>query len=107
MFAASDSGGAAGAGFVLILIVAGLYFIPTIVGAIRHVPNIGSIIVINLFLGWSVIGWIVALAMAARSVPPSPVQQHYYMQQHPPSYPPAPSPPPAPPPAPLPPDPQG
>jgi hypothetical protein len=31
----------------------GLYFAPTIVGAIRKVPNIGSVIVINLFLGWS------------------------------------------------------
>jgi hypothetical protein len=53
-------------GFIILL---GLYFIPSIVGAIRKVPNIGSIVVINLFLGWTLIGWVVALAMAARSVP--------------------------------------
>ena len=27
--------------------------LPTIIGAARHVRNIGSIVVINLFLGWA------------------------------------------------------
>jgi hypothetical protein len=54
-----------------ILIISGLYFTPLIVALIRKVPNTGSVAVINVFLGWSVIGWIVALAMAARSVPSS------------------------------------
>jgi hypothetical protein len=31
------------------------------------VPNLGSVAVINTFLGWTFIGWVVALAMAARS----------------------------------------
>jgi hypothetical protein len=53
------------------LLLAGLYFTPLIVGVIRKVPNIGSILVINVFLGWSLIGWIVALAMASRSIPSS------------------------------------
>jgi Superinfection immunity protein len=52
-----------------VLFLVAFYFIPTIVGAIRQVPNIGSVIVINFFLGWTFIGWVVALAMAARSVP--------------------------------------
>lgn len=52
-----------------VLVVLILYFAPSIVGAGRHVPNIGSIVVINVFLGWTVIGWVVALAMAARTVP--------------------------------------
>lgn len=58
-----------------VLFLVCMYFIPTIVGAIRKVPNIGSVIVINIFLGWTLIGWVVALAMAARSVPP-PVRYH-------------------------------
>jgi hypothetical protein len=49
--------------------IVGVYFTPTILGAVRRVPNIGSIIVINFFLGWTFIGWVVALAMAARTVP--------------------------------------
>jgi hypothetical protein len=43
------------------------YWIPTIVAAVRRVPNVGSVAVINFFLGWTIIGWVVALAMAARS----------------------------------------
>lgn len=53
------------------LIGLSVYFLPSIVGQARHVPNVGSIVVINLFLGWTVLGWVIALAMAARSVPKS------------------------------------
>jgi len=42
-----------------------LYFLPTIVAEMRHVENKGPTFVINLFLGWTFIGWVVALAMAA------------------------------------------
>ena len=54
-----------------ILIGAGIiaYWVPAFVAAGRRVPNTGSIIVINLFLGWTVVGWVVALAMASRSIP--------------------------------------
>jgi hypothetical protein len=44
---------AAGAGLLLVLVGFALYFLPTIVAAARKVPNIGSIVVINLFLGWT------------------------------------------------------
>lgn len=67
---ASDGGGAAVGGLILFLFIAAVYFIPTIVAGIRKVPNLGSVIVINLFLGWTLVGWVVALAMAARSQPP-------------------------------------
>jgi len=50
-------------------VVAALYFAPSIVAVLRHVPNTASVFVINLFLGWSFIGWVVALAMAVRSNP--------------------------------------
>lgn len=50
----------------------GLYFLPAIVAFAREVPSKWSIGVINLFLGWTLVGWVVALAMAVRSVPPSP-----------------------------------
>lgn len=51
----------------MILIVA-LYFLPLFVAINRKVRNVGSIAVINVFLGWTFVGWVVALAMAARSV---------------------------------------
>jgi len=63
-------GSSGGAGLFGLILIVGLYFLPSIIGYIRKVPNIGSIIVINFFLGWTLIGWVIALAMAARSVPP-------------------------------------
>ena len=45
----------------------GFYFLPTIVGRVRMVPNLGSIAVINLFLGWTLVGWVVALATRSSS----------------------------------------
>jgi T4 superinfection immunity protein len=52
---------------LIVLFAIVCYFIPTIVAAIRQVPNTGSVVVINLFLGWTFMGWVVALAMAMRS----------------------------------------
>lgn len=53
----------------LLIGVALVYLLPTLVGWSRHVQNVGSVAVINVFLGWTLIGWVVALAMAARTVP--------------------------------------
>lgn len=58
------------AGLVAVVLVVGLYFLPTIVGSARHVVHIGSVFAVNLLLGWTVIGWAVALAMALRTNPP-------------------------------------
>lgn len=49
------------------LIVLALYFLPSIVAVARKVTNQGSVVVINLFLGWTFVGWVIALAMACRT----------------------------------------
>ncbi len=51
-------------GFPFFLASAALYFLPTIIGASRHKTNLVGIFLVNFFLGWSVIGWIVALVWA-------------------------------------------
>jgi hypothetical protein len=56
-------------GLVIVLLAIVCYFIPTIVALMRDVPNSGSVAVINFFLGWTFLGWVVALAMAMRSRP--------------------------------------
>jgi len=63
--AANDDGAAS----VWIIVLAGavLYFLPFIIARKKH--NSGSVFVVNLFLGWTIIGWIVALAMAANNPP--------------------------------------
>ncbi len=54
-----------GRGTILTLsIVFGLYFLPSIVASRRAMANKNSVFVINLFLGWTFIGWIIALSMA-------------------------------------------
>lgn len=54
---------------LLIVVTAfAIYFMPTIVAVQRGVRNQGSVMILNLFLGWTLVGWVVALAMAARSV---------------------------------------
>ncbi|MXY44549.1 MAG: superinfection immunity protein [Dehalococcoidia bacterium] len=48
-------------GLVLLLLLLLLYFLPTVVAAVRSKRNTAAIFVANLFLGWTVIGWIIAL----------------------------------------------
>jgi hypothetical protein len=67
-YLANDAGGAL---LVIVPLIAGLYFLPTICALVRKVPNVGSVAVINIFLGWTFIGWVIALAMAFRSANPS------------------------------------
>lgn len=58
-------------GFLGFLILFLIYFLPTLVAAKKdHQP---SVIVVNLFLGWTVIGWVVALAMAVHGERPKAV----------------------------------
>ncbi len=41
-----------------------IYFAPSIVGFARHRPNRGAILVLNIFLGWTFVGWVIALVWA-------------------------------------------
>lgn len=41
------------------------YFVPTFIANRRHTVNVGAVAVVNVLLGWTCIGWIIALAMAA------------------------------------------
>ena len=47
---------------LLVLAFIAAYFIPTLVGAKKR--NVSAIFVLNLFLGWTVVGWVVALVWA-------------------------------------------
>lgn len=50
----------------LILIAAGIfvYFLPMIIGALKDHKNMLPIALVNIFLGWSLIGWVAALVWA-------------------------------------------
>lgn len=49
-------------GFTLFIVGIGVYFLPAIVAVARHHKNAMSILVVDLFLGWTLVGWVVALA---------------------------------------------
>jgi hypothetical protein len=49
-------------GFLIFGLGLAVYLLPTIVGSSKS--NIGAIFVLNLFLGWTLIGWVVALVWA-------------------------------------------
>jgi len=42
------------------------YFLPSILAIARHKRDTTAILLLNLFLGWTAIGWIVALVWALK-----------------------------------------
>jgi hypothetical protein len=61
-------------GLLLLCLLLWLYFLPWWVARVRKHPNIDSIVVVNLFLGWTFIGWVACLAwsVSAAGKPQSP-----------------------------------
>lgn len=64
-------------GTVILASIIGLIlsFLPTIVASSRGCKATGGIFVVNLFLGWTVLGWIIALAWAAGGDIKQPVKE--------------------------------
>lgn len=52
---------------IITLIFIPLYFLPSIIAKSRKTPDTPGIFILNLLLGWTVIGWIGALAWAFSS----------------------------------------
>jgi len=48
-----------------------MYFLPSILALARNKRDTLAIFLLNLFLGWSVIGWIVALVWAVKQDVPA------------------------------------
>jgi len=53
----------------VLTVLTGGYFLPWAIAATRQKRNTGTIGWINLLLGWTVIGWVVALVMSCMSDP--------------------------------------
>lgn len=65
--------------FALCLLPFGVvHFLPTIVAALRDSRHTVAIFVINLFLSWTVIGWVFALVWALTSAPRYPYGRYGY-----------------------------
>ncbi|MDE1161113.1 MAG: superinfection immunity protein [Acidobacteriaceae bacterium] len=46
-----------------------IHFLPTIIALLRDTRGKFGIFMINLFFGWTVIGWVIALFLALRNEP--------------------------------------
>jgi hypothetical protein len=51
--------------FVLVIALSAVYLFPAAVGFSRHHPGRYFILFLNLCLGWTIIGWIGVLVLAA------------------------------------------
>lgn len=56
------------------LFMPALYFLPTFEAWKREQPNLTTIALVNIFLGWTLIGWVVSIAMACSSKKPAQVE---------------------------------
>lgn len=52
------------AAMTAIIVIAFLYFFPSLIAMSRHKRNIASIVVLNLFLGFTIVGWVLSLVWA-------------------------------------------
>ncbi|MGA8432146.1 MAG: superinfection immunity protein [Candidatus Sulfotelmatobacter sp.] len=44
-----------------------MYFLPSIIALARNKRDIGGIVLLNFFLGWTMIGWVIALVWAVKT----------------------------------------
>jgi len=55
---------------LMILVIAiAIHFLPIILAYGRNAANFWGIVVINVFLGWTFLGWVIALTWAVTAKP--------------------------------------
>lgn len=50
--------------FLVMVIAAIFYFVPTMIGSLRHVEHRSAIFFVNLLLGWTIFGWFAVFVWA-------------------------------------------
>lgn len=55
-------------GFLVVAVTLGVYLLPAIIAASREHHQGGSIFVLNLLLGWTVLGWVIALIWSVSAI---------------------------------------
>lgn len=51
--------------FLILAVLVAVYFLPGLVAYKRDHQNAASIMLLNLFLGWTLLGWVCALIWSA------------------------------------------
>jgi len=61
-------------GLIWLVILGGIYFAPTVIAFRRGQVNAAPIFIVNLFFGWTLVGWVVCFAWAlSANTKPQPV----------------------------------
>jgi hypothetical protein len=60
----------------LILLVLGVYWLPSILARIKRHPDLVSIVIVNALLGWTVIGWVWAVVRLVGARPDHALPPH-------------------------------
>jgi len=59
---------------LVIVVVIAAYLLPTLVAWLRPASELAVVVIVNVALGWTVLGWWVALVLALRKAAPPVVQ---------------------------------
>lgn len=51
-------------GFLVFIVLVVVYFLPSIIASRRKHKNTNAIFIVNIFLGWTFVGWVAALVWA-------------------------------------------
>ncbi|WP_337172104.1 superinfection immunity protein [Gemmatimonas aurantiaca] len=65
------TGGGLPKGWIMIVISVALYVLPTLLAWKRGSRRFRTIALVNLMLGWTILGWIAAMAMTYAYEPPA------------------------------------
>ena len=49
---------------ITLIVLIAVYFLPTIVASVRGAKSVNGVATLNLFLGWTCLGWLVAFVWA-------------------------------------------
>jgi hypothetical protein len=55
----------------IVVVLLPLYFLPVIIAYLRPAPDRASVVIVSILLGWTYVGWVIALALAVRDRRPA------------------------------------
>ena len=67
----SASLGLAAIAAAVVVVTLPLYVLPVIIAYLRPAPDRASVVIVSMFLGWTYVGWVIALALAVRDRRPA------------------------------------
>ena len=54
-----------GLGIIITMLIGIIYFFPSILASSRNHHNTEAIFILNLFVGWTLLGWVLSLVWAS------------------------------------------